>query len=280
MARTKDEIMSSMLTAKENDSTLARLSGSVVAIWRLIMYIITDALYNHELIFDEHKNEVNTIVTNKTPHRPSWYADRTLLFQFGHSLVSGTDYYDNSAFTEEQIEASRVVKYAAAVQSRDKSILFLKVATNSGGSRVPLPSNQLEALKAYFEEISDAGVYIEFINDPADDMKLSLDIYYDALMLDNTGSRLDGSAVTPVQDAIRTYLANLPFNGSYTNQGLIDVLQKVVGVEIAELKYAASRYGAYTEFTEINAREIAHAGYYKVTDTNLTLNFIANEELL
>ena len=280
MARTKDEIMSSMLTAKENDSTLARLSGSVVAIWRLIMYIITDALYNHELIFDEHKNEVNTIVTNKTPHRPSWYADRALLFQFGHSLVSGTDYYDNSGFTEEQIEVSRVVKFSAAIQSRDKSILFLKVATNSGGSRVPLPANQLEALKAYFEEISDAGVYIEFINDPADDMKLSLDIYYDALILDNTGSRLDGSAVTPVQDAIRNYLANLPFNGSYTNQGLIDVLQNVDGVEIAELKYAASRYGAYTEFTEINAREIAHAGYYKVTDANLALNFIANEELL
>lgn len=280
MARTKEEIMSSMLEAKENDSTLARLSGSVVAIWRLIMYIISDALHNHELIFDEHKKEVNTIVTNKTPHRPSWYVDRALMFQFGYTLVAGKDYYDNSALTEDQIESSKVVKYAAAIQSRDKSILFLKVATDNGGSRVPLPANQLEALKAYFEEIADAGVYIEFINDPADDMRLTLDIYYNALILDNTGSRLDYSSATPVQDAIRNFLANLPFNGSYTNQGLIDVLQKVDGVEIAELKYAASRYGAYTEFTEINAREIAHSGYYKVTDANLTLNFIAHEEYI
>lgn len=280
MARTKEEILGAMLAAKENDSTLARLSGSVVAIWRLVMYIIADAIYNHELIYDEHKSEIDTIVSNKTPHRASWYADRAKLFQFGHSLVSETDYYDNSKLTHEQIEASRVVKFAATAQSRDKNILFLKVATSNGNSRVPLAANQLAALKSYFEEVADAGVYIEFINAPADDMKLSIDIYYNALILDNKGGRLDGLETQPIQEAIRNYLTNIPFNGAYTNQGLIDVLQEVDGVEIAELKYAASRYGVFTEFTEINAREIAYSGYYKVTDANLQLNFIANEELL
>lgn len=269
-----------MLEAKEKDSLLARLSGSAVAIWRLIMYIISDAIFNHELIFDEHKKEITDIINNKMPHKPNWYADRALLFQFGYPLVQDKDYYDNSGLTEDQIQASKVVKYAAAVETRDKSILYLKVATDSNGSRVPLPVNQSEALKAYFEEIPDAGVYIEFINDPADDMKLSIDIYYDALTLDSKGARLDGTNDTPVQSAIRAYLSNLPFNGIYTNQGLIDVLQQVDGVVVAELKYAASRYGAYQEFTEINAREIAHSGYYAVSDSNLTLNFTANEEYL
>ena len=88
------------------------------------------------------------------------------------------------------------------------------------------------------------------------------------------------SAETPVQDAIRNYLANLSFNGTYTNQGLVDTLQVIDGVRIAEIKSAASRYGAYTEFTEINAREIAHAGYYEISDVNLILKFIADEEVL
>lgn len=280
MARTLDEIMNSMVSTIKTNPVLAGLSASASAIWRLFLYIIADAHYNQELIFDQHKTDVSEIIRNKTPHRAAWYADRAKLFQFGYQLVKDTDYYDNSALTEDQVQASRVVKYSAAIQSRDKSILYLKVATDSNGKRVPIAQNQLNALKAYFEEVGDAGVYIEYINSKADDMKLHIDIYYNALILDGNGKRLDSTGDTPIQDAIRAYLANLPFNGIYTNQGLIDVLQQVQGVGIAELKYAASRSGVYTEYKEIDAREIAYSGYYEVTDSNLVLNFIMNEELL
>jgi hypothetical protein len=134
--------------------------------------------------------------------------------------------------------------------------------------------------KNFFLIHTYTGVRIIVINDPADEMKLQIDIYYNPLVLDETGSRLDGTANKPIQDVIRNYLANLPFNGTYTNQGLVDTLQTIDGVLIAEIKSAASRYGAYAEFTEINAREIAHAGYYQILDANLNLNFIADEEVL
>lgn len=281
MARTLDEIMNSMVTTIKTNPVLAGLSASASAIWRLFLYIIADAHYNQELIFDQHKADVSEIIRNKTPHRAAWYSDKAKLFQFGHQLVKDTDYYDNSALTEEQVLASRVVKYSAAIQSRDKNILYLKVATDSGNKRTPIPQNQMNALKAYFEEVSDAGVYIEFINSKADDMELHIDIYYNALILDGNGKRLDGTSDTPVQNAIRAYFANLPFNGIYTNQGLIDELQQVQGVEIAELKYAASHSQLYKEYKKkIDAKGIAYSGYYEVTDNNLVLNFIMNEELL
>jgi hypothetical protein len=60
----------------------------------------------------------------------------------------------------------------------------------------------------------------------------------------------------------------------------VDTLQKVDGVRIAEIRHAASRYDPYYSYTEINAFEVANAGYYRITDENLTLNFIAYEQVL
>ncbi|MDR1623914.1 MAG: hypothetical protein LBS04_02965 [Tannerellaceae bacterium] len=254
---------------------------SSVSLESVIFSVVATAMWIMQQLFDQFKVDVSQILNNQMAGTANWYAHKSMMFQFGMDLVDGTDYYDNAGLTSEQIDAMRVVKYAAAVESKDKSILYVKVATDDGnGVRQPLSSAQLTAFKQYLNDVQYAGVRISVINDPADEMKLRMDIYYDPLVLDELGVRLDGTVETPVQDAIRNYLANLPFNGTYTNQGLVDALQVIDGVHIAEIKSAASRYGDYTEFSEIDAREIAHAGYYKVSDANLTLNFIADEELL
>jgi len=231
--------------------------------------------------FEQFKIDVSEILNAQLSGTANWYAYKAMLFQFGMDLVPETDYYDNTGLTVAQITAMRVVHYAAAVEARDKSILYVKIATDdAGGIRQPLSSDQLIAFKQYLNNIQYAGVRISVINDPADEMRLEIDIYYDPMVLDENGNRLDGTVNTPVHDAIRNFLKNLPFNGTYTNQGLVDTLQVINGVVIAEIKSASSRFGAYTEFTEINAREIAHAGYYKISDENLILNFIPNEEVL
>ena len=118
---------------------------------------------------------------------------------------------------------------------------------------------------------------LQIINAKADELYLKLDIYYDPLILDSEGKRLDGTNETPIQNAIRGYIGNLSFNGLYTNQSLVDALQGVQGIEIADLRLAASRYGNYTDFTPIEARAIPYAGYYGITDNNLVLNMIPNE---
>jgi len=254
---------------------------SAVSLENIIFFDVATAMFVMQELFDRFKTDVSEILSAQLPGTVNWYAWKARLFQFGRKLFAETDYYDNTGLTEEEITTERVVKYAAAVEAKDKSILYLKVATDDGnGERKPLSPEQLIAFKKYLNEVQYAGVRISVINDPADEMKLQIDIYYDPLVLDENGRRLDGTADTPVQDAIRAYLKNLPFNGTYTNQGLVDTLQAINGVRIAELKSAASRYGAYTEFTEIDAREVAHAGYYHISDANLIINFIADEEVL
>lgn len=285
MARSKEEIMGIMLKAKEDNQNLTGLKNdSAVSIWRLLMNAIADALFIHEKIFDRHKVDVNELLSAKKPHRKGWYTEQAKLFRKGYDLDPDTGQYKEPAVTDENwqktVEEARTIKYAAAVESKDKSILYLKIATGKDGKREPVSTEELVSFKAYLDEIKDAGVRIAVINDPADEMKLKMDIYYDMLVLDDKGRRLDGEADTPIQDAIRAYLSNLPFNGTYTNQELVNVLQNIPGVVIARLEYSEARYGAYAKFHEIEAREIAHSGYYTLPDDNLVLNFIANEEIL
>lgn len=253
---------------------------STVSIENILFFIVATCMWVNQQLFARHKIDIERLLSEQRAHTSNWYAHMAKQFQFGQELVTETDKYNNAGLTSEQIEKMRVVKYSAAVESFDKSIVYLKIATDDNGKRKPLSNNQLIAFKTYLNAIQDAGVRIQVINDPADQMKLKIDIYYDSLILDQEGKRLDDEGDSPVQDAIRNYLNNLPFNGMYTNQSLVDTLQNIEGVAMAEIKQAASKYGAYTEFTDIDAREIAHSGYYEVSDANLMLNFIPNEEVL
>ena len=254
----------------------------VTSIESILFFIVATAVWLFGFnILVQHKVDITAILKENKAHRPDWYATLAKNFQFGYKLIPDTDTYDNSNLTEAEIEASRIVKFAAAKQPKDKSILYIKVATEVNGQKQPLSDIQLTAFKAYLiDEVPDAGVRIEIINAPADEMRLEIDIYYNALVLDGSGKRLDGSGYTTIQEAIRNYLSDLSFNGLYTNQSLIDVLQTIEGVEQAELIAAYSRYGTYTDFQKINARSVPYAGYYAVADNNLMINFISNEEYI
>lgn len=250
---------------------------STISLENITFFIVATAISLVYKVFAQFKIDILSILKNNKAHTPNWYATRAKEFQFGHELVHETDQYDNSALTPDQIEAARVVKFAAAIEASDQSVLFLKVATEKNGTKQPIQNAQLVALTSYIGRIKDAGVRISLINSPGDNLRLEMDIYYNPLILDNEGKRLDGSNDTPVQDAIRGYISNLSFNGFYYNQSLIDSLQVVDGVDIAELIQASSKYGTLVNFRPINARSIPHAGYYQIADKDLILNFISND---
>jgi hypothetical protein len=250
---------------------------SIESIW---FFIVATAVWLSFQMFGQLKTDIEDTLNNRKAHTNKWYAMKALAFQYGYNLATNSDVYDNSMLTAEQVESSKIVKFAAALQPKDKSVLYIKVAAETSGRKHQLNNTQLTALTAYFDEISDAGVRYVIINAPADQMKLEIDIYYNPLLFDSDGKRLDGSDNTPVSSAIRNHISNLPFNGLYTNQALIDALQQVDGVDQAELKGAYSKYGTYTLFQKIDGRSIPYAGYYDITDSDLIINYIANEEYL
>ena len=74
------------------------------------------------------------------------------------------------------------------------------------------------------------------------------------------------------ESAIVRYIENLPFNGEYTNMDLIDTLQAVNGVKIAELLSSASASSATSVYSDIDARIIPEAGYFTADNINIEMH--------
>lgn len=275
MARTLNDIQSEIIDNIRSYPVLSALGNSASSIWRLIVYIISYAAWTLEVLFDLHSTEVSSIIADMKPHTARWYATKAKLFQFGSDLIPDSDQYDNTDKTDEEIAASRIVAYSAVVELERK--LLIKVAKEEDDLG-PLDGVELKAFSEYISRIKDAGVQTEIISEPADNLRLSIDIYYNPLVLDALGQRLDGTNQTPVADAIRAYLKNLPFNGQLVLAFLTDAMQAVDGVVIPHLPLAEYRYGEL-EYRPIDVIYQPNARYIRIADEDLDINYIPQSQI-
>lgn len=243
---------------------------SRASVENVLMYVFAVAAWTLETLLSEHKSDVSAQIEAILPHRPKWYRDKMLKFMVGKELVTDSDEYDTTGMSDAEIDAARIVKHAVAVENEDASILTIKVAGENGnGERQPLNAAEERQLRAYIAEIKDAGVRTDLVNADADRYNCEIDVYYNPL--------LQPSGVeTECREAIKVYIENLPFNGEYTNMALIDTLQGVEGVKIAELKRSTAQAADESTVTAINARITPRAGYFKTGE--ITLNMIAYDE--
>ena len=284
MARTIELIKKEMTDAFMANETLAKAYGfnegdsfadkfSKVSIESVLMYIVASSIWVLEKLFDAHQSEVLSIISSMKPHTLRWYVNKVKAYRAGQALVDGTDGYNDEGLSDEDIERMRVVKYAAATES--EATVYIKVATEKSGQKQPLNLEELAGLKSYIAEVKDAGVMVSIINEVASRLKLQLDVYYNPMVLSSNGQHL-ANGTTPVKDSIEGYINNLPFNGEYRNQALIDALQKTEGVVIAELISAEESYDGVT-YNPINAKTIPYSGYYAYNDSDVQINYIPYE---
>jgi len=281
MARTKTEIKAEMTTSFMNNATLAAAYGyntgdsftahfSLVSVENVLFEIIAYAIFLHELIFDNHKKEVDIALYNQKSGRLPWYRTKALAFQYGFDLLLDSDEFDNSGATADQIEQSKVVKYAAVTETSDQSRVIIKIAGETDGQLSPLSDAHREAFDAYFMEIRYAGVKITTINYPADLLYLNLTIYRDPLVIDANGQSISLGNY-PVEDAINEYMKELPFNGEFVIQNFVDKLQTVDGVIIAHVNNIETAWidpilDTYGEPISIPVRHIPESGYFQVVN--------------
>lgn len=282
MARSKTQIKAEITTPFMANETLAVKYGfavgssfeaefSLVSLENILFEIVALAIFIHELFFDQHTKEVNERLANEKAGTLPWYRTRALRFQYGFDLVQDKDYFENGTATIEQIEASKIIKYAAVNEAEDSSRVILKIAGETDG----VLSNfndvaQVEAIQQYVDEFRVAGVQVTIINYTADRLYLNLIIKRDSLVLtDNGMSKLDGNF--PVNEALQEFMKELKFNGELQLSSLIDKIQIVPGVLDATLISAQSSWidpalSGYGTPQPIFISKIAESGYFEIVN--------------
>ena len=284
MARKTEDIKNSITQSFISNQNIIDLYGldpessfeaqfSLVSFESIFFNIITLIVWTLESLFDTHKEEVYISLTEKKPHTLRWYRNKVRDFQYGFDLIEDTDVFQNGNATIESISASKVIKYAAVTESTTESRLIVKVATeDTNGILSPISQPIYTALVAYLEEIKDAGVKITVINYLPDILKLQFLIYFDPLVLTDQGvSILTGRK--PVEDSLKEFEKELPFNGELILASLVDKLQATEGVKIPHLVNAQSKWIdsngiTYGNYENIAVKKIPTSGYFQIENFN------------
>lgn len=254
-------------------------TASVESIW---FYAVAFAAWFLETLFDTFTADVNNYVANMKPHTLKWYANMALAFQFGFDLLPDSDRFDNGTATDEQIAASKVVAFSDVVEQADENgriSLRIKVAANNGTDLQPITTDQLTALQAYFSRVKDAGVPLAVTSTQPDRLVENWTIFYDPLVLDANGNRLDGTEQDAVRTAIKAYLQTLPFDGIYALQLHENFVKAVNGVVLCNITSAQSSYGEMP-ITNINMVMTPDAGYLRFNaDADLQITMQAHRPI-
>lgn len=247
---------------------------SRVSLESLLLYIVAFAQWTLEKLFDTHTREVEEYISTMKPHTLRWYQEKAKAFLFGLPLIAGTDQFDTTGKGDDEIASAQVVKFAAVTESG--ATLYLKIAGEESGRPKKLDAIQKAAFEAYLHEYKDAGVRVDVTSEQGDYLRLSLDVYYNPLLLTATGqSKSDGTY--PVEDAIKNYIEQLPFNGEYRNNALVDAIQQTTGVVMVQLHSAAQSVDNVT-YNPVAAFCTPFAGYFEYdrdgVKTIQTINYI------
>jgi hypothetical protein len=268
-----DEILETAQAEINASEELAGLtSNSRVSVWYNFMWIICYIIDVLRQMFGAHKTEIDLEIKNQKRHSLPEVRKRLLKFQYGFDLIGETDEFDNTGATDDEIENSKIIKYAAVTESDDEKRVICKIATETAGELSPIEETHLEAFAAYVKEIRPPGVPYTVINYLPDLLNLNIRIFRDPLQLDANGvDRINGTK--PVEIALQEFMKELPFNGELRLQELADKLQKTDGVNLVQIDSALSAWlnaetGNYGDFTVIDVRRIPVSGYFKIVDFN------------
>jgi hypothetical protein len=272
MARNIDIIQKQIIDRLAIDGIV--VSNNKFSRRRIWTYVVAYCIWILENIMDVFKAEIDETIFNKNPHTLKYLENLVLAFQYGYDLMPDKGYYDNTGLSNEDIAASKIIAHCSITNKG--RILAIKVAKNNGSDLTPLSNTELMALLAYLKRVMDAGVFYAVINEAADSIKFSADVYYNPMLIDANGiSIFDGTPV--VKNTIKNYLKQLPYNGKYSLQKQVDELQKIDGVEDVKLNLITVKSAVGASYETVEVFYLPISGYLRILNevTDLTLNFIA-----
>ena len=286
MFKTIIEIFNYILDLKNKNTVLSEVnSASKTALWRQFLEVVSTAYWAFVNVRDLHDKETYFLIQEQKVPNQRWYRSKALSFQYGFDVETDTDIFKTTIqvdgvdveATEDQIEASKLIKYCAVDRKviANRASLIIKIAGEENGEIIQTSDDVKEALKKWFEVdgAAAAGDVITYINYKGDILSFSVDVYINPLVLMSDG-RHKINLNYPVEDAIKTYLKNLPFNGEFDVQKFEAAILATEGVlklktNKVESKWIVASGGdadGYGLFQPIPVYKIPESGYFKVED--------------
>jgi len=284
MARTIDTIKAELTTSWMNNPHLQEAYGfstgedfnkrfSRVSIESLLLYIVAASIWTLEKLFDTHTAEVTDYIATMKPHTLRWYVDKAKAFMC-RPLLPGTDQFDTTGMTDEDIAAARIITFAACTESN--ATLYMKVAK---AGPTPLKPEEKAAFEAYLHEVKDAGVRIDVTSQEGDHLTMDMTIYYNPLLMNGSGESKNAqtAGMKLVEEAIKNYIENIPFNGEFRKNELEDAIQQIEGVVMVEFgSFEHSETGSNPETVVAYCKPVS--GYFKYEPDNTTIIYRAYED--
>jgi len=254
MARSTTEIYNDLLAKKEATPELASLtSTSMVAIWRLWLWIVAYATYILESLWDVKAKELEQKAANTLVGTISWYAQKCREWQYGYQL----EWIDNVYTYATHDDNAKLAKWVAI--SEVEGGLWIKVAKDDGnGNPTPLTAAELNDLRAYMYQLKMVGTRVTIVSLDADKLAFNVDVYYYGnytVVKDN------------VINAIVGYLQNLPFDGALSRANLITMINEVAGVEDIYINTLTAQYGN-NPAEAIDRIAVPYSGYWQLDGGN------------
>jgi len=262
---TTEEIYNNIVSEKEsgNYPELDTLdSTSKVSVWRLFVWIFAFFSKAIEELFASHKSYIEDVFAKNQHGSLAWWISECKKFQDGDSLQ-----FIDGVFRYATIDETKQIVKQVALESLNQVLVFKVVKETEEGDFDVLTDDEQTRFRQYVNMIKFPGTSIRVKSDPADNIKLSFKIYYDALL-----SQAD--IETAINETVSNYIKNIVFNGKFVPTKLIDEIQKIAGVEIPI--YVSGQHKNYSEsdYVDIGDFFTAAAGYSELTELNL--EFIAN----
>lgn len=281
MNKTLQEMINEMIQIKNSNPHLSSIdSTSKTAVWRQLFEVVAFVIFNFQEACRLHMKEIDDkIASQKVPSLP-WYRNLALQFQYGFDLHPSSlidmflpTYQDNGntvVATPEQIEESKIIKYAAVTKNiggNGKVKISMKIAGENMDD--VLSDEKALAFVKFIEEKQAAGDNIVVVNYLPDILELKFKIAYNPLILQSNGmSILTGKF--PVQDTVKAFMKNLPFNGELSVQKLREAIKATEGVnDLLEIKVASKWIEpgiGYGQFQPIEISRIPKSGRFKIED--------------
>ena len=220
MARSVDEIQALIIADVQSTPELAAASSpSRRAIWRLWTYVVAVAINLLEQLMDIFRVQVETFVSLAAPQTPQWIQDKIFKFQYDATnpqvlqLINFVPQYP-------VVDTSLQIVTRCSVKTSLANTVNIKVA--KGSTPAALTSPEITSLQTYVNTLGVAGIRYLVTSGNSDKLYVQADIFYQGAY----ASVISNNVI----DAINTFFASLPFDGSMKLLDLEIAIRNVQGV--------------------------------------------------